>query len=87
MCVCVCACVCVCVLVCLLLEYPLYRCVLDEGKCLFSNNIVFSWIGFHLKRFVQKLWQKNYFFAVLALSTLRPILTHWMGQPLKRCCW
>ena len=41
LCVCVCVCVCVC---CLLLEYLLYRCVLAEGKCLFSNKIVFSWI-------------------------------------------
>ena len=37
-------CACLSVSVCLLLEYLLYRCVLAESKCLFGNNIVFSWI-------------------------------------------
>ena len=55
---------------CLLLEYLLYCCVLAESKCLFGNEIVFSWILIHGFRFVQKLWRKN-FFAALALSALR----------------
>ena len=65
----------VCLSVCLLLEYLLYCCVLAEVKCLHRVFLDFdSWIL--LKAFSSKVMVRNYFFAVLALSTPQRLRVH-----------